>query len=357
MTNRLPVARITRTSSTWGIRIQRLTHGPLAFLDHNNRYERCSMTNAQHEVNRKSTTSSPPVRNLDALYDKSMSRLKACIPIISWLCMSAATGILLLIPTRYRPYLFPVILVPATISYRTIQHLSFIPGLTETWGLITFLGFIHCSSLLYIKRWALRSSTSLGKENRRSIVSRANKRTWTLMYKVATNPRFVKVPYKDVVIPERGGTYQVKSQATHQGFSSARVYRLLVTILIFLFFNYIVTTQLLLPVTINDFAPTKSILLSRLYRSVLHGSKNSISTREIIIRVWFTFNSLCGPILLLEIMHIGLSVFFIHVVGIDTPTDWPDIFGSPLEAYMLSRYWSRYVHTHLDFPSHGCYLH
>ena len=62
--------------------------------------------------------------------------------------------------------------------------------------------------------------------------------------------------------------------------------------------------------------------------------------REVVMRIWFTANSLWTPILLLDAMHTALATFFIRVIHIDIPDDWPDLFGSPLEAYTLGRFWT-----------------
>lgn len=267
-----------------------------------------------------------------------MLTLAVLIPFLSWTFLNAATCILLTIPVRHRLYLLPAILIPATISFRSIQHLSFLPGLSETWGLITLIGLIHFSSLLYIKKWTLRTTRQAGKGSKATDIW-LNKRSWTHMYRVALNPRFIRVPYKDVIHVEQHAGSRVKSTAIHRKFSLARILWLLIKIGLQFLLNRWAVTKLLAPISISDFTPAKAILFRRLLRS-----RSPISTNEIVMRIWFTLNTIWTPILLLDSMHAALAILFIHVLRIDIPEDWPDLFGSPLEAFTLSRFWTMYVY-------------
>lgn len=116
-----------------------------------------------------------------------MSIFAATIPVTSWLALNFTTGLLLTVPLRYRLCFLPAILVPATISFRTIQYLDFAAGLSELWGTITFIGLIHFFSLLYITKWTIPTSL----QARRDLPSAiwANKSLWKCIYRVATNPR------------------------------------------------------------------------------------------------------------------------------------------------------------------------
>lgn len=86
-----------------------------------------------------------------------MSPLAAFIPVVSWILVNAATCVLLTVPLQRRFYLLPTILIPATISFTTTHHLGFTPGLPELWGLGTLIGVIQYTSVLYIKRWTIRT--------------------------------------------------------------------------------------------------------------------------------------------------------------------------------------------------------
>lgn len=264
----------------------------------------------------------------------------AVIPILSWVFMNAATCIILTVPLQHRLYFLPAFLIPATISFSTIQYLDIIPGLSELWGTITLIGFVHFSSLLYMKRWTLRTTEGDNKASTRTDTWLSRK-LWTQMYKVALSPRFVGIPYESAML-EQGKSSQVRSTAMHGTFSMNRVLWLLIKTGVNLHFNGLITS-FLNPITINDFIPTRTEFLRRFLQSTGHHPSGLISTREITMRIWFAVNSIWTPMLLLDCIHTALAILFIYVIRIDTPEDWPDLFGNSLEAYTLGRFWTRYV--------------
>jgi hypothetical protein len=104
------------------------------------------------------------------------------------------------------------------------------------------------------------------------------------------------------------------------------------------------TTRLLGGISISDFIPAKAVLLRRLLPPDLYHSIGPVSTRETVMQIWFTMNTLWTTVLLLDSIHTALAIFFVYVIRIDIPDDWPDLFGSPLEAFTLGRFWSMYVY-------------
>jgi hypothetical protein len=277
-----------------------------------------------------------------------MLMLTALIPVISLVFLNAATGVLLTTPLRHRLCGLPAILIPATVSFRTIQYLSFVPGPSELWGSITLIGLIHFSSLLYIKKWTLRTTQQAGKVSKITD-NWIDRKLWTHMYKVATNPRLIRVPSQDVILVEQRTRLQVKSTALHRKFSVTRILWLLVKIGILFLLNRLVTTRLLGIISIGDFIPAKAVLLRRLLRLSIYQPTGPISMREIVMRIWFTMNTIWTPIILLDSIHTALAIFFIHVLHIDIPEDWPDLFGSCLEAFTFGRFWTSYVHIRSYF--------
>ena len=156
-----------------------------------------------------------------------MSTLAALIPVLPLVFLNAAAGVLLSIPVRYRLYVLPAIIIPATVSFKTMQHLTFLPGLSELWGSITLISLIHFSSLLYIKKWTLRTSRQTRHASNIG-GTWLSRRLWTHMYKVASNPRFIRIPYKHIILSDQSTGSQVKSTAIHGKFSSTRILWLLV---------------------------------------------------------------------------------------------------------------------------------
>ena len=214
-----------------------------------------------------------------------MSTLTALIPIISWMLLNAATCILLNVPVPSRLYAVPAILIPAAISFKTIQHLNFLPGLPDLWGSITLIGLIHFLSLLYIKEWTFRRSRQTRKPSTLADTW-LSRSSWTHMYQVGLNPRFIRVPYKHVILSDRDTGRQVKSTAIHKPFSSRRILWLLVKIALYFVLNHLATTHLLGIISISDFAPAKAGLLRRsLGQRVYNSTYPSLDERA------------CGPFL------------------------------------------------------------
>lgn len=56
---------------------------------------------------------------------------------------------------------------------------------------------------------------------------------------------------------------------------------------------------------------------------------------------------------MLNTCHVLLSIFFVSILRIDTPEEWPPLFGSPLEAYSIRRFWVKFWHR-MTVPS--CYF-
>ena len=267
-----------------------------------------------------------------------MLTLAALIPVLSWAFLNAAAGVILTIPVRHRLYALPGILIPVTVSFKTIQHLSFLPGLPELWGMITLISLIHFCSLLYIKKWTLRTARQTGKASKLTDTW-LDRRLWTRMYKVASNPRFIRVPYKDAILSAQRTGSHVKSTAIHRNFSVTRVSWLLVKIGMYILFNRLVITSLGV-ISISDFTPEKAILLRRLFRPSTYRSTGPVSIREMVMRNWFAMNTIWTLVIGLDSIHTALAILFIHVLHIDTPEDWPDLFGSPVEAFTLGRFWT-----------------
>jgi len=265
--------------------------------------------------------------------------MAALIPVLSWALLNATAGVLITVPVGKRLYVLPAILMPGTVSFMTIQHLQSPPGLSELWGTVTLVSLIHVSSLLYIKRWTLRIIQKT-RESSRDPNKAPNRRSWTYMYRVALNPRYIRVPYKHVILPDQCPGGQVKSTARHGKFSLSRILWLLVKIAIYLLLNSFVFIRLPGLLSMSDITAAKAVLLRRLLPSSVYHSAYPISTREIATRLWVTMNTIWSPILLLDGLHTALAFLFIHIFRIDIPEDWPDLFGCPGEAFTLGRFWS-----------------
>lgn len=259
-----------------------------------------------------------------------MSSFRILTPVLAWIGLNAVTGLSLVIPLKYRSYSLPIILTLATISLKTTHYLG--PGLSELWGLITLIGFMHFTSLLYVKKWSLR--TDLIRLNCADL-----KLLCRQMYKVSSNPRLVHVSSETLLCSKKTS---MKSTAPTGRFRMSRVGWLCVSIIMGSIFNCILMVLLRMSIDIHDFEHGKGSLrhLARLLKA--DATKPS-DLRDIYVRVWFIVCFLWPPIMMLNCIHIILAIFFIYILRVDTGKEWPDLYGSSWEAYSLRRFWGRYV--------------
>ncbi|KAJ0158999.1 hypothetical protein CTA2_10500 [Colletotrichum tanaceti] len=67
-----------------------------------------------------------------------------------------------------------------------------------------------------------------------------------------------------------------------------------------------------------------------------------VSGREVVIRCYFAFQAVWGAFAFYTVVHSAMAVFFVGVVGIDEPDEWPPVFGDVRQAWNLRRFWSKY---------------
>ncbi len=97
--------------------------------------------------------------------------------------------------------------------------------------------------------------------------------------------------------------------------------------------------------TASDFSPARIPLLRWDGHSATPSlpSQSELSLRVVIMLWW-----LVDGIVPLAVLHMSLSVVFVCLLRVDAPEEWPPLFGSPLEAYSLRRFWSRTWHRLLS---------
>ncbi|CAD0088388.1 unnamed protein product [Aureobasidium mustum] len=82
-------------------------------------------------------------------------------------------------------------------------------------------------------------------------------------------------------------------------------------------------------------------------------TREPVTTRETLIRAVFTIRWIWLNFVDVDAAHTFLSIIFVGILRLDTPEEWPPMFGSPLEAYNLRRYWGRFWHRLVYRPYIG----
>jgi len=229
-------------------------------------------------------------------------------------------------------------LIPAFLSFKTLRYLTFPPGLSELWGTITLIGLLHFCSLLYIKKWTIRTDKPSHKSTSWTHFYLTTQ-SWTTMYKISTNPRLIRLSKDDITMPAIHRP--IKSTAIHKDFSLTKPKLLLFNILLYILIIGLVLPITFMPLHADDFAADKQVYFRRLLFPSHHALEQHITIRETLIRVWFVLSSYWTTILLLDCIHLMLATIFITILRVDTPADWPDLFGHPSEAYTIGRFWTK----------------
>lgn len=66
--------------------------------------------------------------------------------------------------------------------------------------------------------------------------------------------------------------------------------------------------------------------------------------RELGMRMFLTLNWILDMVMKLESFHSLLGIFFVFILRVDDPSEWPPLFGNPLDAYSVKRFWSKFWH-------------
>ncbi|KAI6758339.1 hypothetical protein HG530_010579 [Fusarium avenaceum] len=109
----------------------------------------------------------------------------------------------------------------------------------------------------------------------------------------------------------------------------------------------------------EDFSPGNQQLFWRFLFSFedLETQARHLLTRGTFIRLYIVFDQLIPDYLILSSYHDILSIIAIGL-RIDTPEEWPPLFGQIGQAYSVRRYWSHFWHllVYRSFSAHAEYM-
>ena len=214
-------------------------------------------------------------------------------------------------------------------------HLGILPGI---WGLFICYGLFLMTSILYID--PVQASS------------------WTLAYKLWVDPRRQTDPTKPL---------HRSTSSERAVFATQRILKAI--------FCWVITLCIVVPVigklsfTSDDFAPPRQVLLRRIpitFRDIqvhylgrklglisdtlfaprhpFFAQQIPITLRDVQIRCACVLGWNLVTYLTYDTCHIISSVIYVAILRLDTPQEFPPLFGSPLEAYSVRRYWGRFSH-------------
>ncbi|KAL1981820.1 hypothetical protein VTN96DRAFT_2116 [Rasamsonia emersonii] len=259
--------------------------------------------------------------------------LPALIPVTSFILSSFISCVALNVSQRYRLYFLPAILLPAILSFTTLNYLAFLPLLNHLWGFVVIIYVIHITSVLYIEKWTL-----------------PNPKQWDLhaAYKIWGNPRLLNTPQE---VPNAPRMQQQQNKLSRTAFVLRRLSKLLVYYLINTYLVSRIFPDAFKPFSIVEFAPDQEVY----FRRLLLSQAPAVTVRETLLRTIFAVRWIWANVIGIEYAHTGVAILFAVILRWDEPHEWPPLFGSPLEAYSIRRFWGRFWHriVYRPYTSYG----
>jgi hypothetical protein len=214
------------------------------------------------------------------------------------------------------------LIVPTVVALKLFPEAPHLPIpfiLADTWAKFLIIFALHTPNALIIQDYRL----DLGDG---SLPART-----TAAYKLLFNGRWVGTP---LAAPGVAQSVQPASGARDQASRAAFIKRCILTIIAIAAVD--TAKSMLVSSALNiggrDLMPTKTMLLRRL---------SSVTPRELLIRASFAFDTAWTPFAWYTLLHSALSIIFVGP-GLDTPEEWPPLFGSIAEAYSIRRFWARF---------------
>jgi len=225
-------------------------------------------------------------------------------------------------PGNYRDYLLLPIWLLLAGSFNSINYLAFVPGLSYQFGMFIIITFLWTPLLFRARKNPITVEI---KHNR--IVN------WNLKiaYETYNNPRMLA----------KGPTPKVAGRAplTKRELVSFALHRLFRPATIFAFKTCLTlaVAPFLAKSSLQSFAPSREHIVRRLI-------DGTVSTNDLFLRMYLSTIWIVESVSQLEISHALAAVLFVSILEVDRPEEWPPLFGNPLDAYTLGRFWSKFWH-------------
>lgn len=249
--------------------------------------------------------------------------LSLTVPVAYLATASLAFYLLLNVPQRTRNFCLPVFLVPAWRAFATSKCFAWPASLAGIWGLAVLIWIVHIISLLYIDK--IQPQCKSGKY-------------WdvTAAYKLLFDVRHLS--QNQTASPS---VIASMCRKTFLAFVASRLIKLIV--------YWLLTVHLftpLMPMIFGPVEPWEFDHYAQTYfrRLPLFETREPVTTRETLIRIVFTIRWIWLCFVDVDAAHTFLSIVFVGILRLDAPEEWPPMFGSPLEAYSLRRYWGKSWH-------------
>jgi hypothetical protein len=97
------------------------------------------------------------------------------------------------------------------------------------------------------------------------------------------------------------------------------------------------------PITAMDYSPSNRYFVSMLL-SPSSNATNSALAHALAIRSWYLLELFLREFLILSSYHDILAILFVGILRLDSPVEWPPLFGDITKAYTIRGFWASYWH-------------
>ena len=273
---------------------------------------------------------------MDTTHAQSLSELvlQSFYPLFYGVVASALYFVCIRLPFDRRLFALPALIGVAILSLTSSWRLAWLNGAENLWA-------------LSVCGWILHSISSLGIERRspqdacpapRLRLSRMH-----ASYKFYLDPRGVGQP-KEPIYKFRDTP--IEPQASSKAAFCFR--KLAKTGILLGLQTWIIGPAIAASFDFraSDFEPKHEVFIRRvlLEGSSVLSSTSDVTLRETRIRALMAINWIWVAHLMLEMCHCIFAVFFVGILQLDTAETWPPLFGSPLDAWTIRRFWSKFWH-------------
>lgn len=222
-------------------------------------------------------------------------------------------------PVCYRVYFLLAISLAFLRSLQTLNQLSWPESANYVLGIAT-VGFMLLAPFTLFQNHPLLSDQGDGRPS------------LLLGYKVANNPRSLPTILRVEKAISRKQRYKSLVQ-----FALKRLAQIAILCIIETW-----VFDRLLSFVLGQSTPQDFLLASAFPQESLYIWRQSL--RQLAIRSFVSVYWIWSTFLFVRVAHGSLSILFVAILQIDSPDEWPPVFGSISEAYTVRRFWGKFWH-------------
>ena len=251
-----------------------------------------------------------------------MASIQFAIPVVWFLTSSTFSALALNSSQQQRFLLLPLIFISGILSFRALPLLTWPLGLNSTWGLGVSVWMLHITALLYHNNPI---------PQRLDQAQPCVQNDWATTYKLWTNTRLLDGSRSLDRHSLAAAAYRSRLK-----FTVFTISKICASIAVdrFVFMRALQAMHL----NLFDFAAEREVYIRR----VLLGAPITLS--ETLLRAFLSIHWIWSAYFLINTAHHTLAILFVVVLRLDEPGEWPPLFGNPLEAYTVQRFWGKFWH-------------